>query len=276
LRLPATQTTAPPEHETYAFDALAEDYDASFTHTAVGRLLRAAVWTRIDGELGGSSRILDLGCGTGEDALRLADRGSTVVAIDASARMIEVARRKVGSSPHAGRPEFHCVPMEALGGALGGQCFDAVVSNFGAINCVRDVPALAAEIARRIVPGGKLLWVVMGRYVPWEWLWYLGHGEPRKAWRRLQPRGVSWRGLAIDYPTPSALARVLQPCFRIERVSPLGCVLPPSYAAGWLERRPRALAVLARLEELAQRCSPLAGISDHFIVSATRRHELDE
>jgi SAM-dependent methyltransferase len=273
LRPPATHTSARRECETYPFDALAEDYDASFTDTTVGRLLREAVWRRIDAELRCCGSILDLGCGTGADALRLAGRGATVVGIDASPRMIEVARRKVSPSAAGGRAEFHCVPMEALGSALGGQYFDAALSNFGAINCVRDVPALAATIARRIVPGGKLLWVVMGRYVPWEWLWYLAHGEPRKAGRRLRPQGVTWRGLAVSYPTPSDLARVLRPWFQIERVSPLGCVLPPSYAAAWLETRPRALRLLAGLEQLAQRCGWLAGISDHFIVSATRRHD---
>ena len=50
----------------------------------------------------------------------------------------------------------------------------------------------------------------------------------------------------------------------------LEVALPPSYAAGWLDRSPRALALLGRLEKLAQRSSALASLADHFIVEATR------
>ena len=111
----------------------------------------------------------------------------------------------------------------------------------------------------RLRPGAPLVWVVMGRHVPWEWLWYLAHGQWSKAWRRLNRGGVSWRGLTILYPTPTELATVLRPHFAIRRIAPLGVALPPSYAGQWLERRPRLLRMLTRLEHLAQGSSALAG-----------------
>jgi hypothetical protein len=66
------------------------------------------------------------------------------------------------------------------------------------------------------------------------------------------------------------MAAVLKPYFAVKRVSPLGCVLPPSYAAAWLNRSPRALTALTRLELLAQRSTALAGWSDHYILEANR------
>jgi SAM-dependent methyltransferase len=254
----------------FAFDDLAGTYDATFTDTLVGRALREIVWARLEHNFKDSRRVLELGCGTGEDAARLSRMGIGVVATDPSVQMIQVARGKVAGG-QAARVDFHCVAMEEIGSALDGEVFDGVLSNFGAVNCVRDLPPLIADVAGRLAPGAPLVWVVMGRYAPWEWLWYLGKGEWRKAWRRLHRAGVEWRGLTISYPTPARMTALLQPYFSITRVAPLGFALPPSYAAAWLDRSPRALKLLQRFEELAQRSSALASWSDHYIVEATRR-----
>jgi ubiquinone/menaquinone biosynthesis C-methylase UbiE len=254
----------------HAFDDLAVTYDAQFTDTVVGRALRAAVWSRLDEAFAPSDRVLELGCGTGEDAVRLAQRGVRVVATDASCRMIELARHKAVRHSCADAIAFHCVEMESLATCLDAEPFDGVLSNFGAINCVRDLPALASEVAARLVPGGRLFWVIMGRHAAWEWLWYLLRGQWRKAGRRLRAGGVPWRGLTISYPTPSEVTALLRPYFAIRQVTGLGLALPPSYASGWLERSPRSLRALAALEGLAQQSSILAGLSDHYIVEATR------
>ncbi|MFO1466001.1 MAG: hypothetical protein U1F35_06125 [Steroidobacteraceae bacterium] len=59
------------------------------------------------------------------------------------------------------------------------------------------------------------------------------------------------------------------------RVSPLGWLLPPSYAAGWLDRSPRCLAWLARLESMAQGSRGLASVADHYIFEAHRASRPD-
>ena len=58
--------------EAPAFDDLAAAYDAAFTASALGRSLRAFTWARLDAALGSSRRVLEIGCGTGEDARRRA------------------------------------------------------------------------------------------------------------------------------------------------------------------------------------------------------------
>jgi hypothetical protein len=161
--------------------------------------------------------------------------------------------------------------MEDLSKLAKEPLFDGSFSNFGAINCVANLPSLIAEVSRRLVPGARLVWVVMGRHVPWEWLWYLVRGEPVKAMRRYRRRGVEWRGIKIWYPSPKQMAAVLMPHFDVVRVSPLGCALPPTYASGWLDRSPGALAALKRLEILAHDCPALAGMADHYILEAQAR-----
>jgi hypothetical protein len=76
--------------------------------------------------------------------------------------------------------------------------------------------------------------------------------------------------MRIGYPTPAELRRTLAPYFAPTRCQPLGFVLPPSYASGWLERRPRLLAALTQVERAAQRFPPLATLSDHYVFEARR------
>jgi SAM-dependent methyltransferase len=252
-----------------AFDDLAADYDASFTNTPLGGALRAIVWSRFDQVFLRARRILELGCGTGEDAVRLASRGVRVFAIDASADMVHVAREKARLRGCAERIEFQCLPIEHLAAAPRAEAFDGCISNFGALNCVADLPALVAELAVRLEPGARLVCVLMGRYVPWEWGWFLLRGDARRAGRRL--RGpVRWRGLNVFYPTPREFAGLLAPAFRVDALRPLGVALPPSYASEWLRRHPRVLRSLVRAEQAAQGWPALAGLADHYIVEATR------
>jgi SAM-dependent methyltransferase len=253
-----------------AFDDMAGTYDATFTDSIVGRALREIVWSRLEQVFRPPQRILELGCGTGEDAVRLASRGMRVVATDSSSQMIRVARRKALIGNCQERIEFRCLAMEDIGSLADSDVFDGVLSNFGAVNCVQDLRALVADVAERLAPGAPLLWVVMGRHAPWEWLWYLLQGQWRKAWRRLRPGGSEWRDLTISYPTPAQMRSLLLPHFAVTRLAPLGVVLPPSYASAWLDRSPMAAKVLIRLERWAQRSSLLASWSDHFIVEAIR------
>jgi SAM-dependent methyltransferase len=254
-----------------AFDALAADYDAAFSETPLGSALRSLVWSRLDVVFRDAQRILDLGCGTGEDALHLAGLGKQVLAMDASSAMVHRARQKAQVRGIGTRLQFQCLAMQDLHEAATGARFDGALSNFGALNCVEDLPSLVAALSARLLPGARLLFVPMGRYVPWEWAWYLVHGKPHKAWRRLRRERLQWRGLTLGYPTPKQITAVLSPYFHIDRVRPLGFALPPSYAGEWLNRSPRLFAVLNRLERAGQRWPLLACCSDHYIVEATRR-----
>jgi len=184
--------------------------------------------------------------------------------------MVQIAWQKARAAGCAAQMDLHCVAMENLSTVLNGDSFDGVLSNFGAVNCVRDLRALIADVAARLTPAGKLLWVVMGRHVPWEWFWYGVRGESRRAWRRLTRGGTHWRGLPVCYPTPAEMKQLLSPWFAVSRVSPLGFALPPSYAGPWLEGSPRVLALLRGMEVALQDCSALAALSDHYIIEALR------
>src|SRR5215510_14947253 len=51
--------------------------------------------------------ILDLGCGTGNHVLALAEKGYKLVGVDRSARMLDAARWKVSNQRLNHKPVFH-------------------------------------------------------------------------------------------------------------------------------------------------------------------------
>lgn len=256
------------------FDSIAADYDASFTASAIGQRMRVAVWRRLDAAFGPGDRVLEMNCGTGEDALHLARRGVRVLATDKSAEMLAITRAKVDVAELAEMVEVRPLAIEELARDEAPslpRCFDGALSNFGGMNCVNDLPGVARGLAAIVRPGGWALLCVMGPTVPWEWGWYLARGQPRNAVRRLRRGGTPWRGLTIHYPSIGAVRRAFAPHFVQRRVSAIGALVPPTFAEVWAERHPRLLNALDRSERQLETFPPLPWLADHFLIELERQ-----
>lgn len=253
------------------FDALAAEYDDAFTRSAVGGVMRAAVWNVIDPLFQPAAEVLEMSCGTGEDALHLARRGLRVLATDISTGMLAQAAAKARHFSVADRVRTQRLDLNADDWALDSSgAFDGALSNFGGFNCVADLPAAAAKLARLLKPGAALALCVMGPWVPWEWGWYLLEGKPRKAFRRL-PGVTEWRGIKIFYPSLRALRRALAAHFDFQSATAVGGLVPPSYAEPWAQRHPNALARLNRWERRFEQSAPLVALADHYLAIFKRK-----
>ncbi len=252
----------------YAFDAAAEAYDSQFTHSRIGRAMRTAVWARCAARFRPGFRILEMNCGTGEDAQWLAARGMQVLATDISARMIEVAQRKLAGRPENQAVQFQTLAWEQLG-SLRAAPFDGLLSNFGGLNCVADLAAAAGSLATLLRPGAVAILCIMGPRVPWEWLWFLARGRPGAAFRRLG-RNREWSGIMIRYPSITAAVRAFAPDFRLLKTSAIGALLPPPYTEGVLGRYPRLLGALERMERRWEGHWPLPQLADHYLLELER------
>jgi 2-polyprenyl-3-methyl-5-hydroxy-6-metoxy-1,4-benzoquinol methylase len=97
---------------------------------------------RILGPLAGS-RVLDVGCGMGENAILLALAGAEVTGVDVSPRSIEVAERRARATGLPVTPRFVCAPIETADLPLG--AFDVVWAD-GLLHHV--IPELDAVLRR--------------------------------------------------------------------------------------------------------------------------------
>lgn len=253
------------------FDALAADYDLAFVEGAIGRRMRAAARRRIDAVFRPGMRVLELNCGTGEDAIHLARRGVRVLATDRSEAMLIIARAKVEQAGVERLVEVRRLAIEEAGEGLT-DAFDGLLSNFGGLNCVEDLAGAAGGLASRVRPGGTALLCIMGPRVPWEWAWFLAHGRPREAVRRLRRQGARWRGMTVRYPSIGAVRRAFAPQFAQRRVSAIGALVPPTFAEGWARRHPRILDALDRCERRLETVPPLPFLADHYLLELERLH----
>src|SRR4051812_21961008 len=159
------------------FDAVADSYDAQFTNTTIGALMREVVWTRLGARFAAGSRVLEMNCGTGEDALWMARRGVNVLATDISPLMLRAAEAKLAAAATAAAVSFRQLAWEELAGLEEGP-FDGMLSNFGGLNCVSDLRSAAHALAGRLKRGAVAVLCIMGPLVPWEWVWFVSGGKP--------------------------------------------------------------------------------------------------
>jgi ubiquinone/menaquinone biosynthesis C-methylase UbiE len=233
-----------------AFDQLAAEYDRVWTDSAVGQLQREAVWRHIGALFEPGLSVLDLGCGTGEDAVRLMQAGLRVRAIDASPQMVRIARDR--------GVDAEILSIEDC--SLLYESFDGVLSNFGAINCVADIESLREQLARMIRSGGYLAICVIGGFCAWETAWSLFHRQPAKAFRRWRKSVLSSLGIRVFYPSKRHLEEAFRPQFSLVKWCGIGLTVPPSYVTGLPTN---LLQKLDAFDRRAAHWPVLRALSDH-------------
>ncbi|GAB4121400.1 MAG: class I SAM-dependent methyltransferase [Roseiflexaceae bacterium] len=254
---------------TLNFDAASVSYDRDFTATHLGRLVRVLVWEQIAAIFQPGERVLELGCGTGEDALWLARRGVQVLATDQSQGMLAVATAKAQAAGYGQRIDTAMLDLSDLQLAAPVSSFDGVFSNFGALNCVADRHAVASFLARMLRPGGRVVAVLISPTCPWEIGWHALRGQWRVATRRWRGGELAHAGngsqVRVWYPTPTQLADEFSGSFRLVDLVGIGVLLPPSYLERLVARAPQFWTTMALCERHLARLAPWTWMNDHYL-----------
>jgi SAM-dependent methyltransferase len=255
------------------FDRLAPSYDNDFTNSRIGRAQRNQVWKVLRTVFRVNESILELNCGTGEDALFLAAEGISVFSCDASQQMIQRAEHRLSQTAEPLPVVFCHLPTERIGELSPPMPFDGVFSDFSGLNCVADLAPLSAQLARLTRPGSQLVLCLSTRYCLIEILYYMMCGQPRKAFRRCRGRAeASLHGvpLTVYYPTVRELCRKFAPHFQLRCVRGVGVAIPPSYLESWAVRHPRILELLCRIEARVAGLPVLRTTGDHLLLRFER------
>jgi ubiquinone/menaquinone biosynthesis C-methylase UbiE len=256
-----------------AFDRVALSYDDVFTRSVIGRAQRKQVWRALLAAFQPGERILELNCGTGEDARFLAQKGRSVVACDASSVMLEVAEGRGRLEAGSAGIEYRQLANEELSVLLGQECFDGAFSNFSGLNCVADLRPVARNLAALVKPGGRVLICVWTRVCVAELAWFLLHGQVGKAFRRLSGKAAARVGgvtIAVSYPTVRTVRRVFSPWFRLETRSAVGLFVPPSYVEAWARKHDKLFARLEKLDQIFSSLPIFRVTGDHVLLEFVR------
>jgi SAM-dependent methyltransferase len=132
-----------------AYDAIAEGYAAENEVSLINAHYERPAMLGLAGDVTGR-RILDAGCGAGPLSAALRDRGAVVTGVDASAGMLELARRRLGPDTDL-RVADLADPLPFPDAA-----FDDVVASL-VLHYIQDWGPTLAELRRVLVPGGRLI-----------------------------------------------------------------------------------------------------------------------
>ena len=262
-----------------AFDSVAKEYDATFTLTTIGKTQREIVWTYLNKILSGkeSLRILELNCGTGEDAIWFAKKGHMVLATDISDKMLEVTEKKAIENKLNNKIKTNKIDLTKIDDFISNDTFDLVFSNFGGINCIpfKDLYNLPAFLSRLIKPSGRLIMVIMPTFCIWEMFYFTIKFNFKQAFRRSSGTRIKVKindeEMLIGYYPPYLVRKIFQKEFTQVALKPVGFFIPPSYLDKFFSSKHKTFNLMRKFESVISDWGTLSNYSDHFLIDFEKK-----
>ena len=246
------------------FDGAAISYDVKFTFSSVGIAQRNLVWHHIKKiNLEEHQNVLEVNCGTGEDAKRWSDLNKTVKSTDISPKMIELAKSKF--------PEIDFETLDITEIKKYEENYDLLFSNFGGLNCLSkdELEIFFQTVHKQLPTQGRVILVIMGKKCFWDRVFLILKGKWKKRNRR---NTESFIEVNVDqvpvktwYYSPNEIKQFVGSQFETESVSPIGLFVPPSYLANRFKNKKGLMKFLEFLDRLFS-FRFLANNADHFLI----------
>lgn len=216
------------------YDMMAESYDQVEGRNAISERVRRTTLSVAIRQFRSGDRILELGCGTGRDAVALAKQGVNVVATDVSPEMVSATRHRAEREGIAGN--VTAIATTAANAAAAGGPYDGVYSNGAVLNLEPDLARVARGLGQTVRPGGLAVLTFANRVSLFELLLYPLVLRPRKAFRKLGasvPIPISREGVGRSYVvptrflTPGEFYSVFKDWYDIQTLRGLQAITPP-------------------------------------------------
>ena len=255
-----------------SFDPVAGIYDDTFSKTQIGKAQRDMVWKYLDKKKFVNKNILEINCGTGEDAIFLS-KNNNLTATDASEEMLKITNEKIKLNEIGTRCKTLLWDLNDPFPGDRDEKYDLIFSNFGGLNCLSSetLKKLSAELFTLLRSGGKLIFVVMGRKCLWESFYFLYKGKFKSVFRR-RKSGVVKAPLNdkifVDtyYHSPREFMRFFDENFKLNKTSPVGFFIPPSYLDPFFTNKKRMLNLFTRLDQMVFKVEILSNYADHYLI----------
>jgi len=258
-----------------AFGKQAAVFDAIYSGNTIVQYKRERVREAVMSYVPKGSHILELNCGTGEDAIFFAQNGYTVHATDISQGMLDKTATKVQQQGLNDKISFEQCSYTSLPSLPASKQYDAIFSNFGGLNCTNELDKVLSSFNTILKPGGVACLVILPKFCLLETL-LIFKGKFKTAVRRFfssngRSAHIEGEHFTCWYYNPSYVKTILKDDFSLETVEGLCTFVPPSYIEHFAERYPRMFSFLKAAEQRLKSTWPWRSIGDYYIIVLRRK-----
>lgn len=255
-----------------SFDKAAVSYDVTFTNSEIGKMQRGLVYKQLSKHLDSVKNLLEINCGTGEDAVWLAQQNFNITATDIAPKMIRIAKNKASF----GNLNFAVADIRNITEIFKGEKFDLIFSNFGGLNCLShsELKQFFKDAQSILAKEGKLVLVIMPKNTLWEQCYFLAKAQFSKVFRRKNEMvwaDVDGEKVPTYYYNPKDIVNLAGNDFEVINYKPIGFFVPPSYLEPFFRDKRGLLRFLSSMEQGISGWSFLSKRADHYIITLQQR-----
>lgn len=251
------------------FDNASTNYDSSFTNSIIGKAQREVVYLHLSKFLKSNvpKTILEINCGTGEDAIWLAKQNFQVIATDISEKMIARAKSK----EKLANLTFERLNINEIDIPFGDKKFDLIFSNFGGLNCLskEELKLFFKNTSNLVSKKGHLALVIMPKNTLWESFYFLAKARFSLTFRRKKKSviaNVDGEKVTTFYYNPKDIVNLSGKEFEIISIKPIGFFIPPSYLEPFFKNKLKLFSILKNLDKAIKNCPFLSKYADHYFI----------
>jgi SAM-dependent methyltransferase len=254
-----------------AFDSASEEYDFTINNNYINTWIRKRSIRELLRFAKPEDTLLEVGCGTGAEALEISRHVSKIIATDISESMIQLVTKKVEAKHLANRIfplRVRASEISKVSELLNGERVGAAYSFNGALNCEPDMEKFVLGLSSVLAHGGYFICSVrnplcLGEAISHAAVLQFDKMAPRKK----QPVMVSVGGMDIPafYYTPSTFVKFFSSKFKLKRLIGLPVVLPPAYLSDYIVKFKSVVSILERMEMVLGSHTPFNRFGDQTL-----------
>ena len=252
-----------------AFSRQSSSFDETEAHNEILQWMRKQIHAHCLKYFSPGNRILELNCGTGIDAVFFAEHGMQVHATDIAEGMLEELNKKIDQKNLRDKITTQQCSFTELP-SISNYNFDHIFSDFGGLNCVKDIEQVIMQFKKLLKPGGTVTLVIMPPVCPWELMLAL-KGNFKTGLRRLKKNGSDSQLEGLNFKSYYFSPAYIISCFGNEysklELQGLGSFVPPPYLDRFPQKYPKLFHRLKKLDEKFYHTFPFNRWADHFILT---------
>ena len=248
---------------------IAPGYDGMVNTSIPANAIRDYFQKRILAGISKGEQLLEIGCGTGTDAVFLAKNGIKITATDISENMLKITESKAKESKLSDLINTEMLDGDNLA-SFKGRTFDGLISNLNAVNYIKDIKSFSGNAAHVLVPGAKVFLIMLNKICLWEILYNIVKLKPVTALGKLTDRKKDYKTEMHLY-FPRKIKKIFSQYFYVNKITGFGFFYPPDGLSPFQKKHGKFFSAIQPLERFVCSAYPFYNLCDHYLIEMTRK-----